>query len=90
MEPDYLLLDEPTSALDPELEAQVLRVLNGLAKEDQSMIIVTHNMEFAREAADRMLFLEDGEIVFDGTPAEFFSEPTDRIKHFLNAFKFEN
>lgn len=90
MEPDYLLLDEPTSALDPELEAQVLRVLNGLAKEDQSMIIVTHNMEFAREAADRMLFLEDGEIVFDGTPAEFFSEPTDRIRHFLNAFKFEN
>jgi len=87
MAPDYLLLDEPTSALDPELEAQVLRVLNDLAQENQSMIIVTHNMTFARQAADRMLFLEDGEIVFDGTPTQFFDEPTERISRFLNAFK---
>jgi cystine transport system ATP-binding protein len=89
MNPEYLLLDEPTSALDPELEAQVLRVLNDLAKEDQSMIIVTHNMAFARAAADRMLFLEDGQIDFDGTPDEFFNQPTERIKHFLNAYSFE-
>lgn len=89
MAPDYLLLDEPTSALDPELEAQVLRVLNNLAQENQSMIIVTHNMDFARHAADRMLFLEDGEIDFDGTPDEFFNKPTARIHRFLNAFKFD-
>ncbi len=88
MAPDYLLLDEPTSALDPELEAQVLRVLNDLAHENQSMIIVTHNMDFARHAADRMLFLEDGKINFDGTPDEFFNNPTERINRFLNAFKF--
>lgn len=89
MAPDYLLLDEPTSALDPELEAQVLRVLNDLANDNQSMIIVTHNMDFARHAADRMLFLEDGKINFDGTPDEFFNKPTERINHFLNAFKFD-
>jgi cystine transport system ATP-binding protein len=89
MNPEYLLLDEPTSALDPELEAQVLRVLNDLAKENQSMIIVTHNMAFARAAADRMLFLENGQIDFDGTPDEFFNQPTDRIKHFLNAYSFD-
>ena len=88
MQPTYLLLDEPTSALDPELEAQVLHVLNELAKDKQSMIIVTHNMEFARAAADRILFLEDGEIAFDGNPEEFFTQPNQRIEQFLNAFKF--
>ncbi|MBM7616918.1 cystine transport system ATP-binding protein [Weissella uvarum] len=87
MHPDYLLLDEPTSALDPEIEAQILRILKQLANEHESLIIVTHNMEFAKNAADRMLFLEDGAIGFDGTPDEFFNHPTDRINRFLNAYK---
>lgn len=88
MKPKYLLLDEPTSALDPELEAQILHILNQIAKTEQTMIIVTHNMEFARAAADRILFLEDGQIQFDGTPTDFFDHPTARIEHFLNAYKF--
>ncbi|KRN75951.1 amino acid ABC transporter ATP-binding protein [Weissella minor] len=87
MHPDYLLLDEPTSALDPEIEAQILRILKRLAEKHESMIIVTHNMEFAKNAADRMLFLEDGAIDFDGTPDEFFNHPTERIDRFLNAYK---
>ncbi|MCB6840494.1 amino acid ABC transporter ATP-binding protein [Weissella viridescens] len=87
MHPDYLLLDEPTSALDPEIEAQVLRILKRLAEQQASMIIVTHNMEFAKNAADRMIFLEDGAIKFDGTPDAFFNHPTDRINRFLNAYK---
>lgn len=90
MNPDYLLLDEPTSALDPELEAQVLRILNQLSQDNQSLIVVTHNMDFARAAADRIIFLEDGAIFFDGTPTEFFEEPNDRIHRFLNAFSFED
>ncbi len=88
MDPEYLLLDEPTSALDPELEAQVLHILNNFAKAGQTMIIVTHNMDFARAAADRMIFLEDGAIQFDGSPEDFFDHPTERIEHFLNAYKF--
>ncbi|WP_318764958.1 amino acid ABC transporter ATP-binding protein [Lactiplantibacillus carotarum] len=88
MNPEYVLLDEPTSALDPELEAGVLRVLLALAQEDNSMIIVTHNMEFARAVADKILFVEDGKILFDGTPAEFFKQPTQRIADFLAAMTF--
>lgn len=86
MHPKYLLLDEPTSALDPEMEMKVLRILNGLSQERQSMIIVTHNMEFARAAADRILFIEDGAVQFDGKPATFFASPTERIQNFLHAF----
>lgn len=88
MDPEYILLDEPTSALDPELEAGVLRVLLALAQEDDSMIIVTHNMEFARAVADKILFVEDGKILFDGTPGEFFKQPTQRIADFLAAMTF--
>ena len=88
MNPEFILLDEPTSALDPELEAGVLRVLLALAQEDDSMIIVTHNMEFARAVADKILFVEDGKILFDGTPAEFFKQPTQRIADFLAAMTF--
>ncbi|MCM8654033.1 MULTISPECIES: amino acid ABC transporter ATP-binding protein [Lactiplantibacillus] len=88
MDPEFILLDEPTSALDPELEAGVLRVLLALAQEEDSMIIVTHNMEFARAVADKILFVEDGKILFDGTPAEFFKQPTQRIADFLAAMTF--
>lgn len=75
MKPEYMLFDEPTSALDPEIEAQVLRVLLKLAKEKQSMIVVTHNLEFARRVADKIVFLENGQIEFEGTKDEFFNHP---------------
>ncbi|AIG66181.1 amino acid ABC transporter ATP-binding protein [Weissella tructae] len=87
MQPKYLLLDEPTSALDPEMEAHILRILKQMAQDNQSMILVTHNMKFAEMAADRILFLEDGAITFDGKPEEFFNHPTERIQRFLNAFE---
>ena len=86
MEPDFVLFDEPTSALDPELEAEVLRVLKELASEKLSMIIVTHNLDFAREAADRMLFLEDGKVGFDGPTTDFFESTTEpRSARFINS-----
>ncbi|MFZ2353979.1 amino acid ABC transporter ATP-binding protein [Paucilactobacillus nenjiangensis] len=88
MNPEYILFDEPTSALDPELEAQVLRVLLELAEEKQSMIVVTHNLEFARRVANKIVFLENGKIEFEGTADEFFNHPTDRIKAFLTGMTF--
>ncbi|MDL0089633.1 amino acid ABC transporter ATP-binding protein [Campylobacter gastrosuis] len=88
MKPYFLLLDEPTSALDPELEAEVLKVIFDLSKEQRSIIIVTHNMEFARRAADRILFLDKGNIIFDGTSDEFFYNDNDRIVNFISAMKF--
>ena len=83
--PYFLLLDEPTSALDPELEAEVLKVILSLAKEKKSMIIVTHNMNFARKIADRILFLDKGVIAFDGLVDEFFNSQNERIKNFISA-----
>lgn len=88
MDPEYILFDEPTSALDPELEAQVLRVLLKLAEQQQSMIVVTHNIEFARRVADKIVFLEDGKIEFEGTVDEFFNHPTQRIHEFLTGMEF--
>ena len=79
MQPEFLLLDEPTSALDPELEAQVLKTIAELAAEDRSLIIVTHNMGFARKIADRILFLDGGVIAFDGD---------ERIAKFIGAMSF--
>jgi len=90
MNPDYILLDEPTSALDPELETQVLFILEELSKMGQSMIIVTHNMEFARSVADKIVFVEDGNILFDGETDEFFNHPTTRIKDFLSGITFND
>ncbi|KRK65137.1 amino acid ABC transporter ATP-binding protein [Companilactobacillus tucceti DSM 20183] len=87
--PEYILLDEPTSALDPELETQVLKILEKLANEGQSMIIVTHNMEFARLVADKIVFIEDGNKVFDGETKDFFENPTPRIKDFLSGISLE-
>ncbi|MEG0472022.1 MAG: amino acid ABC transporter ATP-binding protein [Solibacillus sp.] len=89
MEPQFLLFDEPTSALDPELEGEVLKVLKDLSEEENSMIIVTHNLNFAREVADRILFLEHGEIVFDGATAHFFEQNDNtRIQSFIQSMQF--
>lgn len=88
MEPEFLLFDEPTSALDPELESEVLRVLKNLAHEDRSMIIVTHNLDFAREVADRIIFLENGGIEYDGATTDFFNNSNnERINRFINSMK---
>ena len=84
MEPDVMLFDEPTSALDPEMVGEVLDVMRSLAKEGMTMVVVTHEMGFAREVADRVLFISDGQIAEEGTPDELFSNPkTQRAKDFL-------
>ncbi|WP_460468889.1 amino acid ABC transporter ATP-binding protein [Calidifontibacter terrae] len=85
MQPKVMLFDEPTSALDPEMINEVLDVMAQLAKEGMTMIVVTHEMGFARRAADRVVFMADGEILEDATPQEFFENPrTDRAKDFLS------
>lgn len=84
LKPDVLLFDEPTSALDPELVGEVLRVIKDLAKEGQTMIIVTHEMHFAREVSDRVVFIADGYIVEQGPPERLFTAPQEeRTKKFL-------
>ncbi|MEY8442403.1 amino acid ABC transporter ATP-binding protein [Lactobacillaceae bacterium 24-114] len=92
MAPKYILLDEPTSALDPELELSVLKVLLQLAEEKQSMVIVTHNMVFAQRIADKIVFVENGEILYDGNPQTFFApdNPNQRIKNFIASMTMEN
>ena len=86
MEPKIMLFDEPTSALDPELVGEVLNVMKDLAKQGMTMICVTHEMGFAREVADRVVFMYDGVILEEGTPAEMFENPkTDKAKQFLNS-----
>jgi len=85
MEPRIMLFDEPTSALDPEMIKEVLDVMKGLAESGMTMMVVTHEMGFAREVADRIIFMEDGEIVEVGTPEHFFTDPSeDRTKLFLS------
>ncbi|WP_030015409.1 MULTISPECIES: amino acid ABC transporter ATP-binding protein [Micrococcales] len=84
--PDYLLFDEPTSALDPELEAEVIKVLVDLAHENRSLVVVTHNIAFAKKVADRVIFLDDGHIGYDGAPAEFFASENERIRRYLSTF----
>lgn len=84
MKPDVMLFDEPTSALDPEMVGEVLDVMKELAEDNMTMVVVTHEMGFAREVGDRVLFLEDGIIMEQGTPEEIFGNPkTDRLKSFL-------
>ncbi|WP_020061657.1 amino acid ABC transporter ATP-binding protein [Bacillus sp. 123MFChir2] len=84
MNPKIMLFDEPTSALDPELVGEVLQVMKDLAKEGMTMIIVTHEMGFAREVADRIIFMDDGQIVEDAPPEQFFTAPSNpRAKQFL-------
>ncbi|MEV4649310.1 amino acid ABC transporter ATP-binding protein [Saccharopolyspora sp. NPDC049357] len=84
MKPKVMLFDEPTSALDPEMVNEVLDVMTGLAEEGMTMVVVTHEMGFARRAAHRVLFMADGEVVEDAEPQKFFGEPkSDRAKDFL-------
>ena len=84
MDPKVMLFDEPTSALDPEMVGEVLDLMKDLAKEGMTMIVVTHEMGFAREVADRVLFMNDGEIAVDGTPDEVFGHPSHaRLVQFL-------
>lgn len=89
MHPEILLFDEVTAALDPEMVREVLDVMLDLASQGRTMMIVTHEMQFAKVVADRVIFLNGGKIVEEGTPEEFFEHPkTDRAKQFLNTFEF--
>nr|WP_316623840.1 amino acid ABC transporter ATP-binding protein [uncultured Ruminococcus sp.] len=84
MEPDVMLFDEPTSALDPEMVGEVLDVMKELAKEGSTMVVVTHEMGFAREVGSRVVFMDGGVIIEEGTPSEIFDNPkSDRLKSFL-------
>jgi ABC-type polar amino acid transport system ATPase subunit len=84
MEPDLMLFDEPTSALDPELVGEVLTVIRGLAREGMTMLVVTHEMQFARDVGTRLLFMDAGRVVEDLPPADFFERPkSDRAREFL-------
>ena len=86
MKPDIMLFDEPTSALDPEITGEVLNVMKLLAKEHTTMIVVTHEMGFAKEVADRVIFMDGGVIVEEGTPQQIFDEPkSDRLISFLGS-----
>lgn len=90
MNPEVLLFDEVTAALDPEMVREVLDVMMDLAKEGRTMLIVTHQLEFARAVADRIIFIDEGVIVEEAKPEDFFTAPkTERAKKFLEAFKFE-
>jgi glutamate transport system ATP-binding protein len=85
MTPNLMLFDEPTSALDPEMIKEVLDVMVDLAKQGMTMVVVTHEMGFARTAGDRVVFMADGQIVEENTPEEFFTNPTShRAKDFLS------
>ena len=85
MHPDVMLFDEPTSALDPEMVGEVLDLMKAVAKEGMTMIIVTHEMGFAKEVANKVLFIDDGQILESGTPEEFFGNPKNpRLKEFLS------
>ncbi len=85
MKPDVMLFDEPTSALDPEMVGEVLSVMRDLAEEKMTMVVVTHEMAFAKEVANRVLFMADGKIIEENNPKEFFDNPkTDRLKNFLS------
>ena len=84
MDPEVMLFDEPTSALDPEMVGEVLEVMKELAREGMTMVVVTHEMGFAREMADRVIFMADGKIVEEGTPEEIFTAPKQsRTRDFL-------
>lgn len=85
MEPKIMLFDEPTSALDPEMVGEVLSVMKDLARDGMTMVVVTHEMGFAREVADRILFMAEGKILEEAAPDEFFGNPkNDRLKAFLS------
>ena len=90
MEPDALLFDEPTSSLDPEMVGEVLKVMKNLAKSGLTMLVVTHEMAFAREVSDRVVFMDGGVILEDNTPEEIFNNPKfERTREFLKRSKNE-
>lgn len=90
MHPEIMLFDEVTAALDPEMVREVLDVMLKLAKQGSTMIIVTHEMQFAKAVSDRVIFIDNGEIIEEGSPEDFFENPkTDRARRFLNIFRFE-
>ena len=85
MNPDVILFDEPTSALDPEMVGEVLELMKKLAQEGMTMVVVTHEMGFAKEVASRVIFMDDGQIVEEAEPEEFFGNPKNpRLKEFLS------
>ena len=85
MDPEVMLFDEPTSALDPEMVGEVLELMKELARDGMTMVVVTHEMGFAREVATRVIFMESGEVREQGSPEEFFGNPKDeRLKEFLS------
>ena len=85
MEPDIMLFDEPTSALDPEMVGEVLEVMKNLAKSGMTMVVVTHEMGFAREVGSRILFMDEGQIIEKGSPMDIFDSPqNDRTRSFLS------
>lgn len=85
MNPDVMLFDEPTSALDPEMVGEVLELMKELAKDGMTMVVVTHEMGFAREVASRVMFIDDGNIQEENAPGEFFANPKNqRLKDFLS------
>lgn len=86
MNPNILFFDEPTSALDPELTGEILRVIKDLATEKMTMVIVTHEMSFAKKVADTIIFMDDGFIVENGSPEEVFASDNPRMKEFLGKF----
>ncbi len=86
LQPDILFFDEPTSALDPELTGEVLKVIKSLTTLNMTMVIVTHEMSFAREISDRVIFMDEGVVVEDGTPDEVFSSNNERTRSFLGKF----
>lgn len=91
MHPEILLFDEVTAALDPEMVREVLECLLDLAKNGKTMLIVTHEMQFAKAIADRIIFIDEGKIVEESEPKEFFENPkTDRAKKFLNVFRYDD
>jgi len=87
MQPDILFFDEPTSALDPELTGEILNVIHGLAEENMTMVIVTHEMAFARDVSDRVIFMDDGVVIEEGEPSQVFGSPEkERTRAFLARF----
>ena len=86
MKPDILFFDEPTSALDPELTGEILKVIKDLAAEHMTMVIVTHEMNFARNVSDHVIFMDEGVIAVEGTPEEVFDSSNERMKEFLGKF----
>ena len=88
LKPDILCFDEPTSALDPELTGEVLKVIKELADQNTTMIIVTHEMSFAKEVSDQVIFMDDGYILEQGTPEQVFEHPREeRTRHFLGSLR---